>query len=46
MDVDGECMQVDPDKIEESLSHTLDICLLKLFTHLKTTCHGTDGNLL
>lgn len=47
MDVDGECMQVNPDKVEaESLSHTLDICLLRLFTHMKTTCHSSDGNLL
>lgn len=47
MDVDGECTQINPDKVEtESLSYTLDICMLRLFTHMKTTCHGSDGNLL
>jgi len=47
MDVDGECMQVDPDKVEaESFSRTLDICLLRLFLYLKTTCHDSDNGLL
>lgn len=47
MDVDGECMQVDPDKLEaESFSHTLDVCLRRLFMYMKTTCHDPDGGLL
>jgi RNA polymerase I-specific transcription initiation factor RRN3 len=47
MDVDGECMQVDPDKVEaESFSRTLDICMLRLFLYLKTTCHDSDNGLL
>lgn len=48
MDIDGgECMQVDPDKIEaECFSHSLDICLRRMFVYLKTTCYDTDGSLL
>jgi len=47
MDVDGECMQVDPDKLEaESFSHTLDVCLRRLFVYMNTTCHDPDGGLL
>jgi len=47
MDVDGECMQVDPDKIDaESYSRILDVCLKKLFLYMKITCHDPDGNLL
>lgn len=48
MDVDGgDCMQVDPEKVEaECLSRTLDICLKRIFMYLKTTCHDTDGSLL
>lgn len=47
MDVDGECMQVDPDKLEaESYSHTLDVCLRRLFMYMNTTCHDPDGSLL
>ncbi|XP_027843438.1 RNA polymerase I-specific transcription initiation factor RRN3-like isoform X1 [Aphis gossypii] len=47
MDVDGEYMQVDPDKLEaESFSHTLDICLKRLFMYMKTTCHDLNGDLL
>lgn len=45
MDIDGECMEVD--KVEtECFSHTLDICLGKIFVHMKTFCHNADGNLL
>jgi len=47
MDVDGEYMQVDPDKLEaESFSHTLDVCLKRLFMYMKTTCHDLNGDLL
>lgn len=47
MEVDGECVQVDPNKVEsESFLHTLDICLLRIFSYLKTTCHNPDGGLL
>jgi len=47
MDVDGECMQVDPEKLEaESFSHTLDVCLRRLYLYMKTTCHDPDGGLL
>lgn len=47
MDVDIECMQLVPDKSEaECFSHTLDICLRRIFIYMKTTCHDTDGNLL
>jgi len=47
MDVDGESMQVDANKIEaEGFSRTLDICLKRLFLYLKVTCHDPDGNLL
>lgn len=30
----------------ECYSHILDICLLRIFTYMKTTCHNTDDNLL
>ncbi|XP_022170492.1 RNA polymerase I-specific transcription initiation factor RRN3-like isoform X1 [Myzus persicae] len=47
MDVDGECMQVDPDKLEaESFSHTLDVCLRRIFMYTNSTCHDPDGGLL
>lgn len=51
MDIDGEYMQVEPDKAKteeetECFLHTLDICLKRIFTYLKTKCHDTEGNLL
>lgn len=47
MDVDGECMQVDPDKLDaESFSRTLDICMLRMFMFMKNTCHDSGGSLL
>jgi len=48
MDVDdGGCMKVCPSKIEEeNFSDTLDICLKRIFTYMKTTCHSPDGILL
>jgi len=47
VDVDVECMQVDPDKLDaESFSHTLDVCLRRLFIYMNTTCHDHDSGLL
>lgn len=47
MDVDGECMEVDPDKVDaEYFSRTLDICLKRMFLYMKTTCYDVDDNLL
>lgn len=47
MDIDGECMEVDSHKVEaECFSHTLDVCLGKIFVYMKTFCHDADGNLL
>lgn len=48
MDVDGECLQADPEKLEaECFSHTLDICLRRIFMYIKSTCHDPDdGKLL
>lgn len=47
MDVDGDCMKVDPDKIcAENYSRTLDICLKEIYNYMKTTCYDSDGRLL
>lgn len=47
MDVDGESVQVDSDKLDaENFSRTLDICLKRLFLYMKITCHDPDGNLM
>lgn len=47
MEVDGECAQANSNKVEsENFSRTLDICLLRVFSFLKTTCHSPDGSLL
>jgi RNA polymerase I-specific transcription initiation factor RRN3 len=47
IDVDGERIQVDPEKMEvECFSRTLDICLRRIFMYMKTTCHDSDGNLM
>lgn len=47
MDVDGDCTKVDSVKSEAAcFSHTLDICLRKIFMYMKTTCYDDDGNLM
>lgn len=47
MDVDGECMQADANKVEgDNFSLVLDICLKRIFVYLKTSCHDPDGTLL
>jgi len=48
MDIDeGGCVKVCPKEIEEgNFSDTLDICLKRIFTYMKTTCHNADGRLL
>lgn len=47
MEVDAECIQADSNKLEsESFSRTLDICLLRIFSYLNTTCYNPDGSLL
>lgn len=47
MDIDGESMQINSNKREiECFSHTLDICLIRIFMYIKNICHDSDGNLL
>lgn len=47
MDVDGESILPDPEKIEaEGFSRTLDICLRRIFTYMKETCYDSNGSLL
>lgn len=45
MDVDAECMQDNSNK-EECFSHTLDVCLRRIFVYLKTSCHDSNGILM
>lgn len=45
MDVDEDCTQVGSNKVE-SFPYILDICLKRLFTFMKTTCHNADNVLL
>lgn len=45
MDVDGECMQTNSNKVE-CFSHTLDICIKRVFIFLKSACHDSNDDLM
>lgn len=47
MEIDGDSIQIDTDAKEvECFSHTLDICLIRIFVYLKSICYDTDGHLM
>lgn len=47
MDVDEDNMHGNINNTNaECFSHTLDICLLRIFAFMKTMCHNIDDSLL
>lgn len=47
MDVDGEHIPIDPEKVEaEYFSRTLDVCLRRIFIYMKTTCYNPKDDSL
>lgn len=47
MDVDEDNIHGNINKTKpECFSHTLDICLLRIFAFMKTTCHNIDDSIL
>ncbi|XP_050436461.1 RNA polymerase I-specific transcription initiation factor RRN3-like [Adelges cooleyi] len=47
MDIDGDDVETNPDRLEsEYFSRSLDICMLRIFKFLKSSCHDKSGVLI
>lgn len=47
MDIDGDNVETNPDRLEsEYFSRSLDICILRIFKFVKSSCHDKSGVLM